>query len=36
MNGNLGLSPNNLIPQNPFEDAEPDDTEYEGYMGNVS
>lgn len=36
MGGNLNLSQEDLIPQNPFEDVEPDDKEYEGYMGNVS
>lgn len=36
MGGDLGLSQENLIPQDPFEDVEPDDKEYEGYMGNVS
>ena len=25
-----------IIPRDPFEDADPDDHEYEGYMGNVS
>ncbi|KAG6910741.1 hypothetical protein DXG01_008273 [Tephrocybe rancida] len=32
----LGLSDGNLIPKEPFEDATPDDTEYEGYMGNYA
>lgn len=32
----LPLSEENLIPENAFEDAEPDDSQYEGYMGNVS
>lgn len=36
MGGDLGLSQENLIPQDPFEDVEPDDKDYEGYMGNVS
>lgn len=31
----LGISNEHLIPENPFEDADPDNTEYEGYMGNV-
>lgn len=31
----LGISKENLIPENPFKYVEPDDTEYEGYMGNV-
>jgi hypothetical protein len=35
MGGNLRISQENLIPENPFEDVEPDDKEYEGYMGNV-
>ncbi|KAF5383237.1 hypothetical protein D9615_004868 [Tricholomella constricta] len=32
--GSLGLSQENLIPKEPFEDETPDDTDYEGYMGN--
>ena len=35
MGGDLSLSQENLIPENPFEGVEPDDKEYEGYMGNV-
>jgi hypothetical protein len=35
MGGNLRLTQEDLIPQNPFEDVEPDDKDYEGYMGNV-
>jgi hypothetical protein len=35
MGGNLNISEDDLIPQNPFEDTEPDDKSYEGYMGNV-
>ena len=31
----LLLSEENLIPQDPFEDEDPDDKDYEGYMGNV-
>ena len=31
----LPLAEENLIPENPFEDVDPDETEYEGYMGNV-
>jgi len=34
--GKITLGEDNLIPRNPFEDETPDDTEYEGYMGNVS
>jgi hypothetical protein len=33
--GDLDISEDDLIPENPFEDVEPDDKEYEGYMGNV-
>jgi hypothetical protein len=32
----LCISENSLVPQDPFEDAEPDHTELEAYMGNVS
>jgi hypothetical protein len=32
----LTLNEENLIPENAFEGASPDDTEYEGYQGNVS
>jgi hypothetical protein len=32
----LHIDENNLIPQDPFEGVEPDEKEYEGYMGNVS
>jgi hypothetical protein len=31
----LSLSDENLIPENPFDDEDPDDSNYEGYMGNV-
>jgi hypothetical protein len=31
----IHLEENSLIPENPFEDETPDETEYEGYMGNV-
>jgi hypothetical protein len=31
----LSLSKDNLIPENPFEEVEPDEKDYEGYMGNV-
>ena len=31
----LNLSVKSLIPGNPFKNKKPDDTEYEGYMGNV-
>jgi hypothetical protein len=31
----LPLEEDDLIPKDPFEDVEPDDKEYEGYMGNV-
>jgi hypothetical protein len=31
----MQLDQGSLIPENPFEDQDPDDTEYEGYMGNV-
>lgn len=31
----LPLENEALIPEDPFEDASPDETEYEGYMGNV-
>jgi len=34
--GKITLGEDNLIPRDPFEDETPDDTEYEGYMGNVS
>jgi hypothetical protein len=33
---NLHISSDSLVPQNPFEDVEPDHTELEAYMGNVS
>ena len=33
---NLRISKDSLIPQDPFEDVEPDHTELEAYMGNVS
>jgi hypothetical protein len=32
----LPVDEHNLIPKDPFEDVEPDDKDYEGYMGNVS
>ena len=32
----LYIEESNVIPDEPFEDVEPDDTDYEGYMGNVS
>jgi hypothetical protein len=35
ISGRLPLNDENLIPENPFEDLEPDETEYEGYTGNV-
>ena len=31
----LNLSVKSLIPGNPFKNKKPDDTEYEGYMGNI-
>jgi hypothetical protein len=31
----LSLSDENLIPANSFDDEDPDDSNYEGYMGNV-
>lgn len=31
----MSLEEGDLIPKDPFEDMEPDDKEYEGYMGNV-
>ena len=31
----LPIDERNLIPQDPFEGVEPDDTDYEGYLGNV-
>lgn len=31
----LDIDEDHLIPENPFANVEPDDTEYEGYMGNV-
>lgn len=36
MTGSLGIMEEYLIPAEPFGDVDPDDTEYEGYMGNVS
>jgi hypothetical protein len=35
-NNNLYISEDSLVPRDPFEDAEPDHTELEAYMGNVS
>jgi hypothetical protein len=35
MGGDLTINEEDLIPENPFEDVEPDDKDYEGYMGNV-
>jgi hypothetical protein len=32
----LHIEESNLIPEEPFEGVEPDDTDYEGYLGNVS
>ncbi|CAA7268308.1 unnamed protein product [Cyclocybe aegerita] len=32
--GEIDLKEDALIPKDPFKDEEPDDTEYEGYMGN--
>ena len=32
---NFELSEENLIPDNPFEDQVPDESDYEGYLGNV-
>lgn len=32
----LDIDSESLIPQDPFEGVDPDDTEYEGYQGNVS
>ena len=31
----LSISPEELVPKEPFEDQRPDQTDYEGYMGNV-
>lgn len=36
MTNSLGIEEEYLVPGEPFEDEEPDETEYEGYMGNVS
>lgn len=33
--GQIHLEDDCIIPKDPFEDETPDDTEYEGYMGNV-
>ena len=33
--GEIHLEDDCLIPKDPFEDEDPDDTDYEGYMGNV-
>ncbi|KIM42098.1 hypothetical protein M413DRAFT_126557 [Hebeloma cylindrosporum] len=32
--GEIELEKHSIIPKNPFKNATPDDTEYEGYMGN--
>lgn len=36
LKNDLKVSNESLIPENPFEDAEPDEKSYGGYMGNVS
>ena len=33
--GDIDVGVKELIPKNPFKNAKPDETEYEGYMGNV-
>jgi len=35
LNEDLSLDDTCLIPKDPFKDVDPDDREYEGYMGNV-
>ena len=35
-NTTLPIDEHNLIPKDPFEDVDPDDQDYEGYLGNVS